>query len=91
MKDVQAVVEVLAETGPVFIMAFRSRLVAAITRKSQLQGLGAAQALHLLLLDHPEQLDLHLARGSSPTSSRKMVPPLASSKLARLALGGWLR
>ena len=43
-----------------------------------LEGLGAADALELALLEDAEQLGL-AGRGSSPTSSRKIVPPAARS------------
>jgi len=52
--------------------------VAAMTRTSTRTG-GTAHAVELVLLQDPEQLHLGF-RGRSPISSRKMVPPSASSK-----------
>jgi len=43
------------------------------------EGPGATDTLELALLQHAQQHDL-VSAGSSPTSSRKIVPPSASSK-----------
>ena len=50
-----------------------------MTRTLTLVGRVRAEPLELLLLQHAQQLDLHVG-DSSPTSSRKIVPLCASSK-----------
>ena len=45
-----------------------------------LDRLAAADRLDLAFLQHPQQFHLR-CRGSSPTSSRNIVPPLASTNL----------
>ena len=59
--------------------ACRSRLVAAMIRTSTWIGACAADPLELALLQHAQQLDLQLGPAASPISSRKSVPPWASS------------
>ena len=83
-EDVEAVVEVLAERPR------RHRLRQVLVGGGDdpdvgPEGRGAPHALELVLLEHPEELGLDMG-GSSPTSSRKSVPPAASSKRPGLGL-----
>ncbi len=76
--DVEPVEQVLAER------ALRDEpLEIAVRRRDEadvdLDRLGAAETLHLALLEHAQELDLR-GREMSPISSRKSVPPCASSK-----------
>ena len=59
--DREPVVEVLAEAAAVDL-APRSRLVAATTRTSTVDRLGAADAADLLALEHAQELRLHRER-----------------------------
>jgi hypothetical protein len=80
-EHVQPVVEVLAEraVGDLLLeIAVRRRHDAHV----DLDRLGAADPFELALLQHAQQLDLHVG-GRSPTSSRNSVPPSASSKRPR--------
>ena len=64
-KDVQAVVEVFAESCPPTTSSARSRLVVAITRTSTFRVAVAAHALELLLLEHAQELGLQGGRDLS--------------------------
>jgi hypothetical protein len=62
----------------------RSRWVAATTRTSTCTGASPPHPHDLALLQRAQQLDLQRG-GMSPSSSRKSVPPSASSNLPRRA------
>jgi hypothetical protein len=78
--DVEAVVEVLPETCRFFTSSSTLRLVAARTRTSTLDLRARADAAHLALLQHAQELHLE-GGGSSPISSSSTVPPSASRKI----------
>jgi hypothetical protein len=63
-------------------------LVAAMTRTSTSHFLGAADAAELALLQHAQQLDLQRPALISPISSRKIVPPSATSNSPLLVAVG---
>ena len=71
------------ESAPLSISLFRSLLVAAMHAHVDLDGLAAADALDLALLQHAQHLGLRATASMSPISSRNSVPPCACSNLPR--------
>ena len=84
VNDVEAIVEVLAER-PSSTIFLQVPVGGRHDAHVDLDVLVAAHALELALLEEPEQLDLDAWAETSPISSRKRVPPSASSKARRRA------
>ncbi len=61
-KNIQAIVEVIAESFVREQPSLRSRLVAAIIRTSTEIGFGLPKPLDLFFLENPQKFYLHLER-----------------------------
>ena len=84
--DVQAEEQVLAE-APRRDLGLEVAVGRGDDAHVDLDRLGRADAADLALLQHAQQLHLHLG-AISPISSRKSVPPVASSKRPRFVRAG---
>jgi len=77
MEDVEPIVKVLPKPALADLF-IKVSICRCYDPYIDFDGMGRAQALKLVMLDHPEQLAC-ISSGSSPISSRQRVEPLAIS------------